>query len=419
MIKMQDDNLIIAPNKYLTSRQARLVLLIAQWIVNEREDAAKIKKMLSGQELDWDKFNKLLAYHDLSSFAHSFFKDYLHLIPGRQIEELRNYHLFMLSRLIELEKEFFKIADIFADQGVDLLPLKGTAFLIDRLYGNLSGLRPMADIDILVKKEQLPRAEKLAEASGYHKELCGLNEDYWRKRNYHLIFTKKKNQKIFSILEIHWLLDYPRENPLLPDLWKRAIRIPGLKNEVNELSAEDTLFCLALHLRRFGNTLALKTACDFARILIKYKDLDWDYILKQARSGRICASFYFRLIQMKYFFNLRVPDSILKGLSRPNYQQGLIRRFILKDTFRDPGRKISSIFLRHHFLAYDTFREPVSIIINIPQEQFAKFFELTPYGFKTLLLYRLRFLFFLYYLVKLLLNSTADKITKVLKISQR
>jgi len=403
---------IVKAGKYLISQEARLVLLIAQWIVNDHR-LPEIEKILAQEPVNWEYFNALLAHHELSSFAHTCLKDYSSLLPGGEVDLLKKTHYFNLARLAGLEKEFLEIADIFRGQGVDLLPLKGSAFFIDNMYGGKAGLRPMADIDILVKKEKFSQAKKLVETLGYQKELCGFKEDYWRKRNYHIAFAKNKSGKRFSTLvEMHWLLDYPGKILLLPSLWDRIRKLQVGDREVALLSPEDTLFCLALHLRRFGNVLSLKSACDFACLLTKYKDLDWDYILKEAKTGQMCASLYFRLIQANIFFDIQVPNLILNGLSLVNYKRRLIEGFILKDTFLGQDMTGSNIFLKNHFLVYDNFWEPVSMIINMPQEQFAKFYRLTPYSIRTLLLYRLRFLYFPYYLIVLILKATIRKIVK-------
>ena len=403
---------IIKADKYLVSSETRLVLLIAQWIVNDRR-LPEIETILAREPVNWEYFNALLAHHELSSFAYSCLKNYSSLFPSAEVDLLKKNHYFVLARLAGQEKEFLEIADIFRGQGIGLLPLKGAAFLIDNMYGDKAGLRPMADIDILVKKDKLSQAENLVETLGYQKEFCGLKEDYWRKKGYHVTFIKNKSGKMFStLLEMHWLLDYPRNISLLPSLWGRTRKLQFSGREIALLSPEDTLFSLALHLRRFGNVLSLKSACDFACLLTKYKDLNWDYILKEAKNGQMCASLYFRFIQVKIFFDIQAPDSLLNSLAPLHYKRGLMERFILKNTFLSLDDTDNRVFLKNHFLAYDNLWEPVSMIINMPQEQFAKFYRLTPYSVKAILLYRLRFLYFPGYCVALILKAIIRKIVK-------
>lgn len=55
-----------------------------------------------------------------------------------------------------------------------------------------------------------------------------------------------------------------------------------------------------------------------------------------------------------------------------------------------------------HFLLYDTLWEPIDYILNIPLEQFAKFYEIKPYDRMTGFLYENR----LFYMpVKLIIEK--------------
>lgn len=398
-------------DRYLTSREAKLILLVAQWIVNEYRPV-KMEKILTQNLVDWENFNFLLAQHELPSFAYVYLKEQAALIPVSEFNLLRYNYYFALERLVRQEKEFLELVDIFQNKGVDLLPLKGAAFLVGRLYGANTGLRLMEDIDILVKKEHLALAQESAQTLGFQKETCGFKENYWREKSYHFIFTKNRKGKFFSYLEIHWLLDYPGKVPLLPLLWERVRKLRVENREVSLMSVEDTLFCLALHLRRFGNVLALKAACDFALLITKYKNLDWDYIVKEARSGQMCSSLYFRFAQANILFDMAEPKPIINGLRVSSYKKRLIEKFILKNTFLIRKQQDNRVFLKNHFLVYDNFRKPLSMVFMIPQEQFAKFYQLTPYSIKTFLLHKLRFLFFPYCLLVSILKLTLNKITK-------
>jgi hypothetical protein len=54
--------------------------------------------------------------------------------------------------------ELSKILIAFNDAGIDVIVLKG-AFLAETVYKNI-GLRPMSDLDLLIKKGDLQKAEK-------------------------------------------------------------------------------------------------------------------------------------------------------------------------------------------------------------------------------------------------------------------
>mgnify|MGYP001766660322 CR=1 FL=1 len=389
-----------------------LVLLIARWIVAQ-DSLSEIKDLLFSRQVNWEKVQALLSFHEISSLAYPCLKNLATLIPSLELEKLRHLHYCAVANLLEKENEFCEISIYLGNANIDLVPLKGMAFLFDRIYGGLTGLRSMADIDILVKKERLSDVERILTSSGYQKELGGLKESYWLNNNYHLKFAKSFSPNRSSLLEVHWLLDYPRKIDLLPHLWDRVRQVTSEDKKINLLSPEETLFCLVLHLRRFGRVLSLKSACDCACLLSKYKNLDWDYILKESKRGEMCASLYFRLIQANLFFGLQIPKLVFKEISFFG-SRNLIKEFILKNTFRTQQGKDNVIFLKHHFLVYDTIRDSAKMVVNMPQEQFAKFFQIPPYNFLTKILYLSRLVYLPYYAFTLLVRTVICKICKIL-----
>lgn len=407
--------------------EARLTLLLAKWIIYN-QDLPEIRELIMRGDIKWEKFNDFILYHELSSFSYPCFEKYFQLLPEDEIDFLKENYYFYSIYVYSLWQEFIQIAHACNEENIGIVPLKGIAFLIDNLYSDRAYLRPMCDIDILIKEKDLALIEKTLETLEYQKDLKGLNENYWRKENYHLVFTKRNRKGLFCNVEIHWALDYKRKKPILPCLWNRIKKSQVENKEIYMLSPEDTLFSLALHQRRFGKMLCLKNACDVAVLLNRYDiDLDWDYILKEAKSACMLTTLYFVLAQTNLLFDTQVPSSVLGALGVAGYKKSLIKRFIIQDTFL-PGLALSNghpdinnLYLKSHFLLYDNFCEPVKCILNAPQEQFAKFYRLKPYGIKTNLLYRLRYLCFMQNIISVILKMTINRLVisskKIFKIS--
>ena len=57
------------------------------------------------------------------------------------------------------QKEFIDISNAFETAGIPMVPIKGMALLFDVFHNDIS--RPMADIDIFIKKNDLKKAELL------------------------------------------------------------------------------------------------------------------------------------------------------------------------------------------------------------------------------------------------------------------
>lgn len=367
--------------------EKELIISLLREIVSGKQGAfphRAIKKSLNSR-----RFKELIAYHEVHSYLYPLIKDCADLFPADIINYLKSQYFYCLLYNQILMQEFSSISAAFSQAQIRVVPLKGAAFLQD-IYAHIPA-RTMTDIDLLVEKINLPRAEEILLNLGFSECSDGLKQSYWLEKQCHVQFTKKKSDKNAIHLDLHFSLDFKRKNlEILPQLWSRA--------SGGMLSPEDTIFCLALHQRRFGKALCLKNVVDAALILKKYQNsLDWDYLIKQAKSGRMCSTMFFLLTQLKLIFDseIRLPE--LK-LFCPNYfKRKLIHFFIKYNVFSDSiAKRIKQMYLKSHFLLYDDFLEPTSYILNIPVEQFAKFYNLDPYNKNTKLLYNNKFAYIFY-----------------------
>jgi hypothetical protein len=374
--------------------ETALLLAIAREVVFRRKQEA-IPALLKNDRIQWPQVKDSLAYHGLASFAYLSLKEYFSFLPEGLVAALETSFCRILKDTAYLEKRFLALADAFEKKGIALVPIKGMALMED-LYAQCP-VRPSVDIDILVQEKDVDRGGAILEEIGFKKDLEGLKESYWRQEQYHFIFTQeKKDGHPFLIAELHWGLDYPRgKGPVLAQIFNRLRDFSVSGRRIKLLSPEDTFFSLALHQRRFGQALALKDVCDMARLLNKYQaDFDWEYVLKESKNSRLCSTVYFALYQVKSFFGADIPEKAWAGLEVPFWKKNLIRNFIEHNTFLDnQPNKAKNLYLKAHFLLYDSFWEPIEYILNIPKEQFAKFYGLKQYDKKTDFFYKFRIVF--------------------------
>lgn len=363
--------------------------------------AAPVSDSLSGGT-DPEMLLKTLQYHKLSPFAYLFFKESGGTGRTEVMDILKRKYGFNLARNIRFQEEFLRLHDIFREEGIDAVPFKGLALLTD-LYGRYP-VRPMTDMDILVKEELLEKAEGILEKHGYSKHLGKGSYSYWREHNLNIPFLKNREN---WLLELHFAVDLKRSRPILPEMWKRirAVRQDG--REINMLSPEDTLFSLALHQRRFGSPLCLKNTLDISLLLRRHKiDFDWDYVCREAGMGLMHTTVFFALRQAELFTGCTVPARVMKDLRVPSWKRMLISSFIENNTFNTAAfSRPKRLYLQTHLLIYDGLLEPVGRILNISREEFSKFYDLPLYTARTETLYRIRFLFMLY---KLLSGEKGD-----------
>jgi hypothetical protein len=344
------------------------------------------RKPFPSDKINCEKLTELAGFHDLTALIFYRLQKYDQQLPEGVFSVIKSHYLRNIRANLRLWKEFLQIGAQFQKSSIDILPIKGIDILA-RFYPDLD-LRSMVDIDILIKEEQLLRAQEVLSALGYQKELFGLKEEYWRKQQCHIVFHKNG-----IIVEVHWGLDFKRGNRvILPRLWQRLQKKESADYKINLLSPEDALFSLALHLRRYGNILSLKQVFDAARIIKESPTLDWEYVLKECKNGKIRATIYFLLMQVGLFTQTSIPPEIFNSLNLPFWQRMLIKRFILKHTFQIPDTPKKN-YLCAHFLLYDNLYEPIYYLINIPYEQFCRFYNLKPYIRSSDILYRLRLIY--------------------------
>lgn len=372
--------------------EENLIKAIARKIIGK--EAEGIKDLLAKHPIDVKRFKECVSYHELIPFAYLALKDFDGLLPEDLSEFLKNNYYYTLIQCQKNWQEFLRISKAFEEKNIIMVPLKGIALLHD-IYAAYPA-RPMTDIDLLVREEELENAGAALRDLGYRKELRGLKETYWRKSQCHIVFYKKIKEKKLPFVEVHWGIDFKRKNrSMFPELWGRIREINADGKSLKLLSPEDTLFSLALHNRRFGKVLCLKNVLDAAIILDKYSNsFDWDYCINMAHKYRMRAALFFMLSEVEFLAGINMPECALKGLSLQSPRKKRIKEFIAKNTFswgQDRGNK--GLYLKSHFLLYDNFWEPIDYILNIPQEQFAKFYGLTSYDKKTEFFYRNRLLF--------------------------
>jgi hypothetical protein len=367
--------------------ESELVLAVAKDVVfGEQGRALSIVKE---NKIDWEKFKDSVYYHGFAPFVFFALKGGLNSLPAELADVFKATFSHELRHSLFLQRSFLDLYGIFEERGLSMIPIKGVALLED-LYAQIP-VRPSVDIDVLVKEPELEGAMRILRESGYEMDLEGLKESYWRHRQYHFVFTKRQPATRPLMLELHWALDYPRkQKQLLPDMFGRLRDFRMQDKTIKLLSPEDTFLSLALHQRRFGAALSLKDVCDMAGLLRKYESsFDWDYLLKQAVSSGLRCTVFFALSQVSIFFQIEAPAYVWKQLNIPAWKCRLIRRFIERGTFSMQ----KNLYLKCHFLLYDSLWEPIGYVLNIPREQFAKFYELRPYEKKTGFFYRARLLY--------------------------
>lgn len=198
--------------------------------------------------------------------------DLLRLLPSQTREALHEAYLCNLLRNVTIRQQLSEVLRAFQDAGIPVVVLKG-AHLAEIVYGD-PALRPMADLDLLVRDQDLTRAETLLLEIGYGPMETEGGLDY--DRHHHLRpFVKPGAVPV----EVHRTIER-RSGAVaveIGELWHRSREAVVAGVEARVLCPEDLLLHLCLHTaynHRFEASLL--HLCDIATTVERYgEEIDW------------------------------------------------------------------------------------------------------------------------------------------------
>lgn len=218
--------------------------------------------------------------------------------------------------------ELLTTLDALTAAGVEAIPVKGLV-LTEMLYGNLA-LRPAADIDVLVRAEDLPAARDALRGLGYAQEAVPVYEA--RHHPFHDAQYYRPGPFRQTALELHYGLSAPRQFRMdAASLWERSVTAELFGRQLRVLGPEDTLLHLAVH--RARSPLRLRWLVDIAELLRRGSaDLDVEFLLAQARAIGARTSLSMALELSDRLLGAPVPPALGAGLAIGRTKRRLLER---------------------------------------------------------------------------------------------
>lgn len=161
------------------------------------------------------------------------------------LQRLREVYRATTLRNRALFAALEQIAAAFSGRGVALIPLKGAA-LAHRVYGN-PGLRPMQDLDLLVRPADVAAAAAALRESGYAVP-DHVDEGAARREHFHCVFERSSDN---AKVELHWSLgeEAALAAPALERIWERSEAGEG---GMRSLDPATELVAVAAHAWKHG-----------------------------------------------------------------------------------------------------------------------------------------------------------------------
>jgi hypothetical protein len=321
-----------------------LLLLRCCCINTDESTKGEIDKIVI-DNLNWEYLINMACLHNISTLL------YRHLsctaeplsIPQQYLKQLKRAYYTTAYFNLALSNEFKTICEAFSSAYIELIPLKGIAFL-NNLYPDFA-MRHLSDIDILTKRECFEKAKKILGNLGYISIPTSFHS---KDRHFHAVH--RKELKSFKIVtELHWDIDF-NDSPYgirIDEFWNRTAVFNTQGCTYYNLSVEDTIILNCFHLLRdqqeHTRIISLKNLCDISELIKKYAEkIRWETIVERAQKYKIIRPVLLALTLANQLLSAPVPDSIKEKLHEKHFDENMLNVLIRGKIF---NKERDAVFL--------------------------------------------------------------------------
>ena len=273
---------------------------------------------------DWELFSQMADREGIAPLMYWKLKDSPVEIPPSTFNFLRSTYYQTLAQNTLMYQELERILKALDAAGIPVIVLKGAA-LAATVYEDI-GLRPMGDLDLLVKEQHLQKALDLICSLGYVQEPMP-HEKFNQQIGYDVHLWNGLNDKMK--VELHWQLvvggdDWPSAN--MGWFWEERVSPTLDKDAQNDLlynltklSPEASLLYSVGHLllQHGVKQARLLWFFDIQILLSKHmQTLNWQSLLKEANELHWTAALLTALALVEQLFSTSLRDTPAYDLLR-------------------------------------------------------------------------------------------------------
>jgi hypothetical protein len=231
--------------------------------------------------------------------------------------------------------------------GLPSMVLKGAA-LASSAYGDLA-LRPMNDVDVLVRTEDAQAAMAIFDESGLrptHSVALG------RMRVTHSVcFVDRAGRQI----DLHWhVLEDDCRVHADDAFWARAVRMEIDGVETRALDTTDQLFHTCAHGARWNRVPPYRWVAD-AAVIVRTGVVDWDRLVDLAEHHLVVPQILHPLGYLVDLLDLEVPATTLERLARLGVLRWMEREYRLKTLPETILRRVLQLWFQHRRIRGGSF----------------------------------------------------------------
>jgi hypothetical protein len=290
---------------------ATLTFLRSALIASRDPGALAVARTAALAVIDDERLRVLIERERIGPLLHTV------LAPAQMLSEatraaLREAYRATAMRNLVLLHELGGCLQRLAAGGVDAIVLKGAA-LLQPLYGGLA-MRPMADLDILIRQQDQPRAQAVLFESGFRLPRLETHAGLVAAHENELAFTRAGS--IAVDLDVHWsLFDSPfYQRQLTIDWFWQGARQQALGGGVSALTLapEALLLHLCAHLMLHHRGAGLLWWNDIAQLVhVEGDRIDWDEVTARSLANQLLLPVRGVLNRLAAEWQVPIPAAVL------------------------------------------------------------------------------------------------------------
>ncbi|MBN2106017.1 MAG: nucleotidyltransferase family protein [Deltaproteobacteria bacterium] len=268
--------------------------------------AAATARLQSFTASDWDGVVRAALGYNLAPQLYHRLKPFFDAgpVPPQMRQRLQEAYYLNAGRNMRLYLQLGTLLRCFHDAGAPVILLKG-AHLAEIVYGNVA-LRPMGDIDLLVRHADLLRAHEVLAGQGY----ANAEKNTGHALGHLPPYVKKHAPAI----EIHYNICGPpfSDRFAVGDLWERARPASVQAEAALTLCPEDLVLHLCVHAAvDHGLEMGPLPFFDLARTLAYYRNhISWGSLLGRAEQWSLKRCLLLMLYLSESMAGLVLPQEV-------------------------------------------------------------------------------------------------------------
>ncbi len=343
----------------------RIIELCSRSSIDDQTRQDQIKEHARGN-LDWDYIAKSTHKESLSGLFYYNLRRFgvQEAVPFEIRKRLEEDYFRTTFRNVIFLEERDRLLKFFKKGQIPVMVLKG-AFLLENVYSDL-GMRPMGDIDILVKKEDLLCVHNTLVQLGYTSEI-----DTEYIKSYLSIPTSPylnstvyiKRDNIRICLNVHWHIYntifpiYTNANIDIDKIWDEMQIIKGIP----AMAPHHLLIHLSEHAFRhcFDRCILLT---DIAEVIDAYRDvMDWEGFLNDSFEFKLERHIFYSIYLAVNKLDINIPKDILTAL-KPD-KKSFIEKIFLRQILA--GKHFEELSCFASLATCRGFRQKLAFLKNL------------------------------------------------------